>query len=62
VFKKRAIQLKFNEDRRKQKIENDLMVAQEKHAEAEEYRKYQIDEKLKNIELKKAEARTIIKE
>lgn len=62
VFRERAIQLKFNEDKRKRKIEKDLEAARKQRLEAEQYRKDMMDERQKNEELKRARAEKLLKE
>lgn len=62
MFKERAIQLKFNENRRDEIIENDLMTAQEQNRELEQYQKDQMDKKQKNNKLKRVKAEILLKE
>ncbi|VVC38034.1 Hypothetical protein CINCED_3A011215 [Cinara cedri] len=62
VFKERAVQLKFNESMRENKMAFDLIIAQEQNSDAEQYRKNQMNEKQKNNELKKTKAELLLKE
>lgn len=61
MLRERALQIEFNETEKTKALEEECLLKIAQNSEAEQYQKEQWEQKLKDFEIKKANAATYLK-